>query len=100
MKDAEDNDEPIVRREGPRSQIPPVPSLVILEATDLDLDEPGSADPFPGEGSIDPMSVDQRDPRSESTSAPDDVRLVNRQLTEPADLGSYQLSQTARPPAK
>ena len=65
-------------------------AFLIGKTARLDLREAGGSHPLPAVGSVDPVGVDEWDPRDQATAASDDHGLVNGQLAEPADLDASE----------
>ena len=68
-------------------------ALVIGKATRLCLNEARGTNPVPAVAAVHAVAIDQRDPRDQPTTAADHKRLVNGQLTEPADFGAFKFRQ-------
>ena len=74
-------------------------AFLIGKTARLDLREAGGSHPLPAVGSVDPVGVDEWDPRDQATAASDDHRFVNGQLAEPADLDASEFWNMVGPQA-
>jgi hypothetical protein len=73
--------------------MPTVAAFLVRKTTGLDLREARWPHPVPAIGPVNTVSVDQRDPGDQAAPAADDDRLVDRELTQPADLGALEFCQ-------